>query len=198
MTKRTLGFILATISLAACGDDDSTSSYRGVQDLRQVSYQLKNLEAKAKIEFPKGTQNLQNKVDFKPGESKDSIQRLIEDGNYVLRVNGQKVNLPILSNGKVERSETLEKNMSGCKLTGMSDIRGAMADVEFKLEWNLVAKIEGNNCDNSARETFVNFLNTEVNNLNLSTVRDLLVSADQNLSEAKAIEIQVKVKGEGV
>jgi hypothetical protein len=136
-------------------------------------------------------------MSFAPDEAKDKVERVIDGPDFVLKVNGEKADIKISSNGNVEHSTRVQSGNSACSLTGTSSISGRAMALQMQLEWSLVVEIQGDQCADQVRNEFAAFVQKEVDSLHFQSVKDLLGAADRQFSSAKRLQIRLSLQGEG-
>src|SRR3954468_21040293 len=88
-----VSLFLSVAFLSSCGDDGGSNrnNHSFNQDVRHITYKLKQISFKAYLDSPSGAhEELFKTINYAPGESKDQILRLIDEANFVLMVNDKK------------------------------------------------------------------------------------------------------------
>lgn len=194
-----LGYVVLTVFAVSCGDSSKDQSDREFkQDVRLISYLLKNAKVQVDLKSPSGSVDEIDKVlNYAPDESKDTVERVIENSDFVLKVNGQKANIKISSNGNVEYRQVFEKSSPGCALRGLSTVTGEATALKLELNWKLEMQLNGDSCSQGIRDDFAGFVTTEVESLHLQSVKDLIGAADRDISAAQQVKVELQLRGEG-
>lgn len=198
-----LKYPILAVALTSCGDDENTKSLEStqlIQDVRQTNYELKEARWELSVSyFDGGDGNFSKKEIFKNGRSKDKVQRVLDGGKFFIVTNDIKAERVVISpDGKLEDSQSVSQELTGCKLSGSSEMSGEASHIRIDMDWRLKAELSGAGCANLAelKTQFGNFLDAEVGRLNLKAGSDLFVSLEQPLSEVRSLTLKLKLKGE--
>lgn len=196
-----LSTLLLALGFSGCGEDGGQSGLTDKefkQDIRYISYLLKNARVDLHLESPNGSvENSNKEMTFAPDEAKDKVERVIDGPDFILKVNGEKAAIKISSVGNVEHTTTVQSGNSACSLFGTSSITGRALALQVQLEWVLNVEIQGDKCEDQVRADFSNFVNKEIDSLHFQSVKDLLGAADRQFSSAKRLQIRLSLNGEG-
>jgi hypothetical protein len=192
--------MMAALTMVSCGDSKSGDqpSQEFSQDVRLISYNLVAADLHIdQLTKANGVEELTKAIRYAKDESKDKIQRVIEDSNFILKINGKKAGINISSQGKIERHGVTENAPSpDCQLKGVSTIVGEGSPLRVDLFWEFVGELAGPGCDTHKSE-LGNFLNAEMDALNLESVRDLVKATDAGIDSVRRIHLTLKIVGEG-
>ncbi|MBN8555789.1 MAG: hypothetical protein J0L93_10120 [Deltaproteobacteria bacterium] len=193
--------VLAVSFCASCGDEGGGSGNNKAfsQDIRLINYDLKVADVKiSKISFKGGRENLVKGIGYAPGESTDLVQRVIENGSFILKINDKKADITISSEGRIDRHRAADNAPSpNCRVVGESHIVGEASPLSLNFTWAFKAEVVGGEDCNSQQTGLTEFLNAELNALNLQSAKDLIQAADQKASPGRIFQLTLTVVGEG-
>ena len=193
--------LLALSFCASCGDEGGAGGNNKAfsQDIRLINYELKAADVKiSKISFKGGRENLAKGLGYAPGESTDLIQRVIQDGNFILKINDKKADITISSEGRIDRHRAADNAPSpNCRVIGESHIVGEASPLSLNFTWAFKAEVVGGEECNTQQSGLTEFLNAELNALNLQSAKDLIQAADQKASPGRIFQLTLTIAGEG-
>ncbi len=198
-----LSFWISVCSLGTvgCGDHDIRSAVERaelIQDVRLINYALKSAEWNIEVGFDSGsTESLQKKSQFRDEQWKDSIQRIFDEGRFLLVANDQRLKVAMNPEGKFKEVRDFSQNFSdGCKVQGGAVLQGRATHLDLELTWDWTANLVGSGCPQSAQSQFGEFVEAELARLNLKSASDLLIGLDQEVRSSRRVSMRLKLSGQ--
>ena len=194
-------FGLSSFLLAGCGDHDVRSAIERaelIQDVRLITYSLRSAEWFVDVGYEEGsTESLQKRSQFRDSQSKDRIQRVLDEGRFLLVANDQRLSVALNPQGRFKDVRDFSQNFAdGCRVEGGAVLEGEATHLEVRMVWNWNARLVGEGCPQSAQSQFGEFVEAELKRLNLKSATDLLTGLDQAVESSQSISMRLKLFGE--
>lgn len=201
--RRTVAFIALSIGMilvSSCGDDSQGRrrfDKSQVQDVTNIKYGLVHTDITVEATYTKGgRENIHKVIDFDTPEAKDKVRRIIDGTRFVLVVNDKPTSLNISSDQKIAYNKDDHQNDKICNAHRRSNLHGQALDDTLDLQWEFIVEMEGENCSQTIIDSFFQFQNDELDQLNLLAAKDAINALDQSRKDAKRIRIVLSVQGE--
>lgn len=197
---RIIGYLVLTAFAVSCGEssDSELSEREFKQDIRYISYLLKNARVEIQLNSAAGsTERTVKELNFAPDEAKDKVERFIDGPDFALKVNGEKAEIKISSNGNIAHTMSVQSGNAACSLRGTSTLNGRAMALNLQLEWVLDVEIQGDQCGDTVKSEYSGFVQREIDALRFLSVKDLIAAADRPFTNAKRLQIRLNIQGEG-
>lgn len=190
-----------SLSMSGCGDHDVRSAIERaelIQDVRLIDYSLKSANWTVNVDDGIGNvESLEKRSRFQKSQSKDKVQRVFDEGRFLLMTNDRRLNVTMNPEGRFKEVRDFSQDFAdGCRVQGGATLQGEATHLRLDLSWEWNAKLLGDGCPESAQNQFGEFVQAELARLNLRSASDLLVGLDQGVQRTRSISMKLKLLGE--
>jgi hypothetical protein len=192
-----LSFTSLSLGLGSCGSDsDSKGRSDFVQDVNNIPYAIRRIEIESEIVYRDGDRrSLETTLGSEEDYSQEEVRRKTENGQYVLRVNGEAADIHINADSKFDHRKERKGN-DQCRWEGVTDASGTASYDRLEVTWTLTGKITGDDCPTGIEKAYSDFVKNELGSLHLQVLDQIRDSGLIDLRDSERVKIKLKILGD--